>query len=165
MTNTPTPEQIAADLVDNACLPEQLASVATALKRDIAQALRRPDVVERIVKWLAEEFPCGQDDGARADNDCKKIWLPYKKRCPECACHPGERREMAERLTAAIQVQQGVPEGWKLVPERPTEAMMDAAHQVDPYHYGRGVALVVVQYRAMVEASPSPSTQHNTGER
>lgn len=61
------------------------------------------DLIKRevIINWIRQEFPCGQDEVA-GETDCKRIWLPYKKRCPECMAHPTEREEMADRLISAL---------------------------------------------------------------
>lgn len=82
------------------------------------------------------------------------------------------RYDICERLYTGDQLQayaraaveaNSVPDGWKLVPVEPTEAMVQKALHLDlsymPGHEGPDRAAV---YRAMLSASPAPAQQERT---
>lgn len=65
-----------------------------------------------------------------------------------------------------------VTEGWRLVPEQPTFAMLCAAIDIDPFKLGDisplGFRMSPQQmferaYKAMLAASPTPSERHGNG--
>jgi hypothetical protein len=60
--------------------------------------------------------------------------------------------KFARALLAAAAPAPSAPEGWKLVPIEPTEAMRDAAEKSVPQVFSMGD-----EYRAMVAAAPAPS--------
>lgn len=63
--------------------------------------------------------------------------------------------QAAEQLAAA---QQGVPEGWKLVPEEPTQAMYDRVMREGYYHDDPKAVKAVLraEYQDMLAAAPQP---------
>ena len=59
----------------------------------------------------------------------------------------------------APQPTQAVPEGWKLMPVEPTQAMIDAADRVAQLNNGWQFVSTHAIYRALISASPAPADQ------
>lgn len=86
-------------MADKDRIAELEAQLATAKAEERERILKLlPDRMER---WLATEIPCGQDDTAPADNPCRS-YEKFNDTCPECKCHPHDRRSMAEDAVATM---------------------------------------------------------------
>jgi hypothetical protein len=88
---------------------------------------------------------------------------PAQERCEYCDGtgdvydQTGEWRGTCHCMKAA---QPAVPEGWKLVPVEPSDAMVQAAHHLDlSYMPGQEGADRAAIYRAMLAAAPEKGQQ------
>jgi len=99
----------------------------------------------------------------RAENESLKQQLEDEKQARKTWENEAERR--SDRYTndvAALQQQlaQRVPDGSKLVPVEPTDAMVQAAHHLDlSYMPGQEGADRAAIYRAMIHAAPAQPEQ------
>lgn len=111
-------------------------------------------------------------EGTGSIEETKQLWetaLSHAAMYVDAHCVDGETHaqhimEMARPKFTAVPLstepQAGaVPDGWKLVPIEPTEAMVHAGEDIEPPRpFGK-------VYRAMIAAAPAPAQQPEKGER
>ena len=123
------------------------------VKDAAAQTARYEDCLQTVCSFLelpfAESGPC--DDPARYEQALEGLDKLYRQTEAERVEHSKARFEAEAKLEALSA--QAVPEGWQLVPKKPTEAMTALGEE---YAGSRMYALYT--YEAMLAVAPKPET-------
>lgn len=129
-----------ATLSKNAKQPEALR-LAEALEKDVWQAT--PLRLSKVVELSADELRRLHSESEQHLQELRSYRITVENREARIA-------ELEAQLAAA---QQGVPQGWKLVPVEPTKEMLDATSWP---------GCAKTDYRHMLRAAPQPPATHPT---
>jgi hypothetical protein len=144
--------------------PAQLFSFADAIiEKDRAQRQAEPERghLIRLAAWLLSPEPT-RPFGALEENS-NIGYRQFSKAQTEThevlRLKAIEIKGIADKLYTAAPPPAQVPEGWKLVPISPTEAMLNATMADNYVHGDLSAARTVLkdEYRAMLAAAPNPS--------